>query len=535
MTTMGMYNMKTIGIAKFIWYPMRGHQEQYRRALTTELTGETRNDLVNASTGLKSIGSSFFGRHGGSFIKLDSSVENGAAVGIANGWASSRVKFVMEVVCVDQMNMERRLWVSGWSERPDIRSHGGAYDPNQLFYINNINELQAVRKTIPGIGMSNYMKVVESSQIISNPEYTGVFSRNNNYSLKPDLVLKRMGYMDAQRVSDGGYMHDACSVVGSMAGKVNRIYTMPSVYASKVVDGYVKATQSESGDPFSDIVQNLSHELESGAVTKDVFMSALRNVQSRRGTGAVLSNMFTFADLVAIDSSVLQRVETPLDMSSNLRYSTPDPRNTEGWGGSDMFSRFAATLAASVPGLISQFGFTMFSFSAHNHTTNSQIIVNMINHASYNQNADLRQQIVALESRIAEEILFGLSLNSRISFTVKMNCDMNSDTFIELELNGESRPFTFPQFCDGLMSPLVTSSEQRVDGVCKDLERIMTDIADNTNNRQYTRVDTGAPTGVDPTGHILNSSGQPMGNGGQVGGGYSSTPARGFLNNKSGI
>lgn len=504
MTSTGMYNLRKIHIVKLVWYPMRGYHAQYRRSLVTELQGDSLNEIVNSSTGYSSFGSNFFGRHGSSIIKLDTNVEQNAPVDITNGWNRERLRFVMEVQTEDNMGTQRTFQVSGWSENDQFRSHGGGYDMNQVFFINNIDEIQLGYRNIPGVGKSSYARVVESSQIVSNPNYSGIFSSNQNYSLKPDLILKRMGYMDAQRVSDGGYLYDACAVVGTVAGKINRLYTLPSVYASKIVDGYVKATQNDGGDTFSDITQDLSIQLESGNIGQDVFMAALRSVQARRSYGPILSNTFTLADLVGIDptlqNAMRERIITPLDLMSKLSYNSPDPRSAATWGGSDLFDRCAATLASTIPGIISQFGFTTYSFSAHNHTTNGEIIVQTLNYNSYNQRANLQQQIEAMESRIAEEILFGLSDRSRVSFEMSMNCDRNSDTFIDLRLEGESRPYVFPQFCDGLMSSLVTSQEKRLDGVCRDMSQLMTSIADNSNNRRYGGL-------IEPSGKAMTGGG----------------------------
>lgn len=478
--TASMYGVRSIGIAKFLWMPMRPYQNQYRRPVTTELTGDIENHILNSATNTHNITPNFIGRHGGSFIRVSADIESHLPVDIANGWNTPRVKFVMLVVIQDQMGSKRDLWVSGYSESSEVRSLMGSYDPDQKFFINNISEVRTTQRNTPGYGVTSFTQVVDSSQIIANPNYQGIFNKTNSYSLKPDVVVKHMGYADIAAEARDGWTHDGCAVIGSMAGKVKRKYGMPSVYASDIINGYYQLASmlDTEHETHGNMLENLAVTLESEAISEDMFMKALRNVQSRRGFGAVYGNTFTMADLMAMDPTMDQRIQTPVDLMSKITHSTPDPLNTNPWGGSEAHTRFAATISSSIPSLISQYGFTAFSFNAHNHTTNSEIIVGMVNYSSYNQGVDLSKQITSLEHRIRDEILFGLAYG--MSFEITVMCDMNSDTFIDMTLNGQQAQFTFPSFCDGLMSTLVTGDANRLDNVSRDMNHLMTRLAENS-------------------------------------------------------
>lgn len=472
---MSMYKTKSINVVKLIIQQTGTYDEQYQRPYTTQLSANSRNDILEAVIGKPCITPAAVATATMGFITQTATPER--VIGIVNGWNTPRLRFLLQLREVDHMNMAQTFYVTGYTEYSEISMHNRV-DPNMLFYINNISITKSISYSTP-LGNQSYQNLVDSSHVLVNDSYSSIFEPNKIYNLAPESVLDDIGCLDLGSSED--MIINTTSTMNRTPTKSPRKNNISSVYVSRVMDGYLQTSRQSEFDTHSSMLENTKNGMQNLPYTSDPFLMKLQAMHNRQGKGTTISNTFTLNDLCSIDPNT-PNVMKLAEYQAGGMYQAG--RNN-GWGGSDGVTLFAATLAQSLPAYLTQFCFNSTHFTATNYTLTGAIEATVNDVKGFNNGLDLSKEVSAFIYRINTELLSGLSYGNKMPFQLEVRCDLIGETWIEVSLNGEPPMcFVTPSFCDSLTTPITTTNINNLHGIASDFDRLLTELTENDNNNR---------------------------------------------------
>ena len=472
---MSMYKTKSLNVVKLIIQQTGTYDEQYQRPYTTQLDVHTQNDILEAVSGKAHITPTAVATATMGFITPSATPER--AIGIVNGWNIPRLRFLLQLHEVDQMNMAQTFYVTGYTEYSDLSMHNRV-DPKMMFYINNISITKTVNYNTP-LGNQSYQNLIDSSHVLVNDSYTSIFDNQKVYDLTPESVLDDIGALDLG--ANGDLVINTISTMNRTPTKADRKNNIGSVYVARVLDGYLQTSRQADFESHSTMLENTRAGMQSMPYTQDPFLMRLQALHNRQGNGTAISNTFTLNDLCEIDAN------TPhvMKLAEYQAGGTYQAGRNSGWGGSDGVTLFAATLAQALPAYLTQFCFNSTHFTSTNYTMSGSIESTVNDVKGFNNGLDLSREVAAFIYRVNTELLAGLSYGNKMPFQLEVRCDLIGETWIELSLNGEpSMCFVTPSFCDSLTTPITTTNVNNLHGIASDFDRLMTAITENDNGRK---------------------------------------------------
>lgn len=472
---MSMYKTKSLNVVKLIVQLTGTYDEQYQRPYTTQLDVHTQNDILEAVSGKAHITPNSVATATMGFITPAATPER--AVGIVNGWNVPRLRFLLQLHEVDQMNMAQTFYVTGYTEYSDLSMHNRV-DPKMMFYINNISITKTVNYNTP-LGNQSYQNLIDSSHVLVNNSYGNIFDTNKVYDLTPESVLDDIGALDLG--SSGDLVINTVSTMNRTPTKADRKNNISSVYVARVLDGYLQTSRQADFESHSTMLENTRSGMQGMTYTQDPFLMRLQAIHNRQGHGTAISNTFTLEDLCQIDPNTPNIMKTAEYQAGGV-YQTGIH---SGWGGSDGVTLFAATLSQALPAYLTQFCFNSTHFTSTNYTIGGAIETTVNDVKGFNNSLDLTREVAAFVYRINTELLMGLSYGNKMPFQLEVRCDLIGETWIELSLNGDrAMCFVMPSFCDSLITPITTTNVNNLHGIASDFDRLMTGITENDNSRK---------------------------------------------------
>lgn len=468
-STPNMYGTKQMHVARLLIMETGGYQQQYRRSFHSQLDGQMKNEILTQLDGARSITTQKIAQVSGQFFKPQAVPE--AAALIHNGWDQGRFRFMLEVQSQDRTGMmNHRQYITGWTDHPGM-SHGGALDPEMVFYINHVHTT-AERVMPTPVGQMLTSNMIDSAQILGNdiydPNATGPAQM---YTMRPEDIYYEIDAAHLREAVDSGFVADGRNLLlRGTASKSNRMNTVAPVVMSSVLDTYLQTTRAMRDESQSKINEAASDSLASGMFSDDPFMSFVRSANGHSG-----GKSFRLKDLVALDSTALQRVQMPR-VSGDIMATIHNAREGQAWGGSDYTTYSAASLAMAVPSYMSTMGITFMHLVSTNRTLTHQMETTITDVKSP-QNRDLSREAEALKFRLHTEIMSTITYGGRYDYQLDMLVDMMGTTVIHLSINdGPLTPYFVPTFCDSLFSPVMTANQQNVRETAADFGRLMTEI-----------------------------------------------------------
>ena len=473
---MEMYSTKRMSVKKLLLQETGTYNEQYRRPYVTNLSGETRNDILEAVEGKNNITAASLSNVSMGFIAPAANWE--AQVVIPNGWNTPRLRFILEVYIENNMGMGITEYITGYTEYSD-QSLRNRIDPKMMFFINNISQTKTVTNNTP-LGNQSYQSLIDSSHVLVNNNFSSMFDTAKVYSLKPESIIQDIDTQSlGMHVNDMVY-NTTTSFVKTQPAKANRKNNIAPIYIASLLDGYLQSSRAESDETHSRLLAQTHSALESASFSKDNFLMFLQLRLTQRGHGIALGNTFTLEDLIALDPNTTNVMKLADYMPGGFHQTG----QSAGWGGSDGITQYAATIAQALPAYLTQFCFNTISFTSTNHTVTGEIVTAVSNVRGFNSALDLSNEISAFVFRLNNDLLMGLSYGNRMPFQLEVNCDLMGETWIELSLNNEPMTtFVTPSFCDSLTTPIITSNADILHGIARDFDGLMTSIAENDTGR----------------------------------------------------
>lgn len=477
---MGMYGTKTMGVVRLIIQQTGTYNAQYRRPYTTQLTQQTADLILDTVSQKNTITAATVAQAASGFITPMATAEQ--EVGILNGWQTPRLRFLLEVRSEDHMGVALTEYITGYTEYSDL-SMSNLIDPKMTFFINNISMTRNVTHRTP-LGTQTYQNVLDNSHILVNDQFTNMFDTNKMYSLKPENILSDMetsGILD----DDLSYYDTTTTLTKAVPTKANRKNNIAPVYVASMLDAYLQTSRSEDYATHSALIEGATRAVESSTYVDDPFLTWMQARKAQRGFGIATGNMFTLEDLCALDPNTTNVMR----LANRVESTAHQVGQTSGWGGSDGFTHFAATLSQALPAYMSQFCFTKVHFTSTNYSINGEIATIIADAKGYNATMDISRDIASFVFRMNNELLSSLSFNNTMPFQLEVRCDLLGETWIDVSLNGEpSVMYVTPSFTDALMTPIVTTNQNIIHGISRDFGGLMSAMVEHDQgNRGLTR------------------------------------------------
>jgi hypothetical protein len=467
------YAVKAMHIKRLIVAQTGTYNQQYRRPYTSSLDGTSRTQMLDAIEQSKTITPATVAGVSNQFIKPAATPE--CMIDIANGWATQRLRFMMEIQSQDMMGNITSEYVVGYTDHPGL-SLGGHLDPSMVFTINAINTTRTKTQTSHSLGAQTYQNFIDASSILVNDHYNGAIAPQQLFGLRPEDVYSQLDNQTlAEGLGEDSMLVAARSLITTRAIKSRRSNAIAPVYVAKVLDSYLQTTRADMTSGDSELYEQARCSVRSQSANEDPFMAFLRTKSNTE-----TNYQFTYGDLMMLDPNVVSpSVTIPVPVKPIWQSGLHQAGQTAHWGGTDYTTLFATTLSQSLPGYMLSFGLNKLHLFATNLDSTGAISIQPSHWKSFSENVDMTNALTSLCYRLEVELLRDMCHSGEVLFNLEIKCDLLGDTFTRISLNGEPPvEFMTPSFCDSLLAPMVTSNNLLLDGITSDFGCLMREIAD---------------------------------------------------------
>lgn len=484
-----MYGTKQITVEHLFIQETGTYNQQYHRPIQSVMDDVSLNELRNlAATSNGKFNANALAKMSTPIIAQGSPE---SIIQIANGWETRRLRFVLKLSIMDQMDNVRYCFVSGYTDKSDL-SMGGLIDPNSIFYINNISYGRVITRRSAN-GSFGYVRMDSSDQLLSNASYGGL-GTSGIYSLRPETVFNTMeSYQYSQFDSS---FRDTRGIVNKQPMFSSRENQNGVNYLERILNTYVEQNALDQNGEINRVLDSSSSAIADRKFTNDPFISALMSVRRNQHRFYDLSsnNSFTLSELEAIDPMVARKL-TLVPLVGNQLHNVG---STENWADTSLTTSAASSLAQGLPGYMSMFSFTTFRFSATNMVFGTDHVVTIEQVGGANNQLDQSANLQAMVSLLKNQLLTTLSFNNTMSYEMTVSCDLYGETWITLSLNSEPpRVYCFPTFGDSLLSSMYTNNIALLNTTASDLHNALENVMDELGSKTTTLFDNGqSATGV---------------------------------------
>lgn len=459
-----------VKVRKLLLHETGSYNPQYRRPYDTHLGPNTINMMLERLGNTRKYEPSQMGGLAGSFITPTATPEK--QLTLINGWNERRMKFMMEIEYSYYTGGSMLEVVLGYTDYNGV-SMMGSIDPNMRFYINSIME---VRNTVSygNTGGQLMSSVIGSSHIIVDNNWTSIYAPERDQNMRPTDVYTAMTRIQMHGIPQDG-ITDARTLVNNNAIKSRRCNASSAEYVSRIFDGYTQAAiQTPYGGGERDLIDTARGLAKEEIASEDPFLDAMMQI---RGDGCV-GNTFTFKDLRLLDQNI-DNVTIAHLLSPETKARTHQTGMTADWGGSDIYTSTASILSQTIPGLMMDLALTRIVFMSTNRDITGAIRTAIMDAQGFSS-GDITRSIEIFISKIQNEVLQDISFSGGVDFAITMNVDLLGETWLNLSLDGKAPvDYVTPSFCDALLTPIISSDNNRVMNLASDFQMLSETLLDN--------------------------------------------------------
>lgn len=401
---------------------------------------------------------------------------------IPNGWDTPRLRFVMEVAV--GRNSNRVFYFQGYSEHADI-SLSGHIDENMLFFINSFVEV--VQNPDP-LTRATHNRVIRSGHLVDGRlQVSNALDDDGHlFGLRPYDIFKGMNASNTMSaLSYENHSYTAAGIdLSTTSFASNRSNNIPSSYLSKMVNSQRQAAAMASiGRDNTGIYGTAMQNSYENGPYENPFLRALADHNGRINA----ATRFTLSDLVSLDPNMPDPDFSPVRQPELLPRAGQDE-----WHRPDMETQLASLLANSVPALMMECLLIRTEFDIHNHTLDGRPDVRPIGMPISLTGVDETPYLRQFFHRLETEIWPDLVGMDQLDLSVRMTCDLNFDSFLQIQLEGNPVvEYNIPSFCDAILIPTMTMDQRNYDGMIAGMETLVDRVSPSlqsmalTNNINY--------------------------------------------------
>lgn len=463
------YQVPTVHINKILFIPTKEYNDVFRRPFEVNVTAENMMSLENT------IGQQLERSARLNPISMANAVPNllrmsdiaGPMVGIANGWGTVRLRFLIEVEKQTGPGTFELCYVQGFTDYHDPSLYGRV-DPKMPMHINSITNV--IRNITPDNRILT--RVLNSFNILSDPYGRG-------YTIEDTSVKHRM--LRPKDVSDGIHANsivgsqyitttDIRSAYGAMPFESKRSNVIAPVHVAEIFNSFLYSKESTNiGYDTDDLFDPASAKLEERNMMRTSFIEALSNLTGIPGT-------------VTFDLSMLQLLRPDLENVLHITDNSMQPINqnslldtahTERLDVVSMENSIANLLSENISSLLLEEMLSVIDFSITNMTSNSQLVHAISNAKSFIHGIDIVIYAERFMEKLKTLVMPTVTKGNLIGVEIYAHADIVGDTTIGVSLNGAAPiVFRLPTFCNSLYTPII-SDDNNYNTVVNDMSNIL--------------------------------------------------------------
>lgn len=380
---------------------------------------------------------------------------------IVNGWATQRLRFILEVE--DTVGHNTLVsYIQGYSEYYDPAQNGKVHvDDNMLFHVNSITN---VTKTVSPATGELIVRPHSTYNVISDQyggsKYEEIMSPETDFKMVRPVDLVN----DIQTLElDTGLGTEFHTFTGTlhMSDTVSRRSNNdPIEYFTKTVNAYTDAknTSNMSADA-TGIIKAASTNLKEPTTNSISFMYQLHKI-----TGEVTPTAFTMNNLNTMTGGNIKSVIEVMDKSFEAIQDMSVPTNfmdtehTEVLYKADKDTQIVNSIIHTLNTYMAESLLSNLSIQVTNMAM--EPVITPLGFDSFITGINAIPYVEMVKSKIRTSLLPQITQNNVIGVEFIFTSDLLGDTSISLSLNGAPPVvYRMPTFADSLYNPMVTTKE----------------------------------------------------------------------------
>lgn len=389
---------------------------------------------------------------------------------IINGWGEKRLHFVF-VLSTKMGGAEFLSYLSGYTDGVGVNSPIAAgrihFAPDMRLYFNSIITL---RKTaiIGRHGKNFRYSVLDNAQILSKNEsgmirYGSYDLPEPNSYIRPFDVFCKLSSM-AFVGDKTGLVADYRSGMGETVELSNRSSLNMAKYLEKVLKSHKDAVREAHivGD-MEDLHFNASEEVYDGDVSENDLLGQISMRSSYLEDGYI-----TYQEAEQLISGFDEKAAL-MGVGQLERVSASPSEVTDGyqhWYGDDDITIAATVIKDSITSIMTECFLSRVGFTVHNDTVDGRAVFKPMSRTSYSSmgaGLPLDELCEMFNKRFETLVLDGISRKGMIPYRIAITASLFGETRMNIIMNSQPPvPYVSTTFADGLLSPMITSSNDDV-------------------------------------------------------------------------
>lgn len=420
---------------------------------------------------------------------------------IPNGWGMKRLRFVLHMSPASMLGDSTVKYIyTGYTDTADFNYQVGDFSPMMKMYFNNaISISQSYVQTPSGLVPQTYINDI--SHVLTPNALGGGLSPVLNpntldfqvlpSTLRPTDLFTHLGAKaDSERF--GHQVHHFGTVVDTK--KSARSNAIASNYLSKATKSLSEAIETtDVHESATDLYSKAAGFSADTYVSGDPLIAKLMELNYGR-LGYVTWQDFTTLFPAAKTPGVISYIRRP-DNGDIITMTNPDnPNNVDKYAirrgeneqmitasgvNTSAHALIAYSLMQSIPGLLLTHFINRCVIVATNMTVNGGLHLEIRTPQGMTDlpSQFIMERIPALESVLFRTVFMDLPVNKEVDFFIEIFADVFGESFICVRYNGSYPvPFSFPSYCDAMMSPILAATQQPLEQMSNDI-RYLTGVA----------------------------------------------------------
>lgn len=492
-------------IQQFIFREMKEYDDQMLRPFAGNASASNLRDLEESTDGGRDLSVSRLAGIAGKIIRPSTEVHGKAA--IVNGWGEQRMMFAMTVLVRDTDRSQIIHEITGYTGYMGATNslRGVIIDEKMPLYFNSVTRIGR-NLTNTTRGKSWLTNIARSNQIISqqvNPDFTMAKGRSGTLTMRPEDIFGRNSTnpVFAERVKRAGGTDMRGSFTDIPMKLSNRLNTSSTRWMHRSLEALVGSSGEHSlNDPYGieespeKVYKEARGRVREDAVTTDPVMEEIA-----QDSNVLYDGFVTYGELMQMDPDFnWDDIPVYFHDKAMRRSLRGDFRP---WDGTDNETVAASMLMSALPMYLINFQLAAIDFTATNINTMGDMVVVTSNASAIMEGPNLRDIVPIFANRLESEILKDILPWPTCSIDLDVSTSVAGETYVKINLDEKGwEEFVFPVFCDSAISPILTESQDYIDGMASTIADIGSSLGSShfhsDNDRPRSRIIT-EPSRID--------------------------------------
>lgn len=479
------------------------YQPQHRRAWEVTATGATLSRIVDSIGRLRQteVNPGLVGSLGG---LMSLSTQSQGEIAIPNQWDTSRGIFMLMLDFRMRDGNTVRYVIQGFTETSEFSEQFIA--PDLTFYVNNSISYMFKTRMVSGIAQSQGLLMQSDYHPLQSFDAVGSGMKTGWGSVQPDQLSSKTLIRPQDIVSNIANTsllmegvetvedHSTLLGGGGVVQSSSRSNAMGSTMASRLLNAFnsAHAGMADQHDiSTGDVADRAFNELVEQDAAYDLFLKMLANQKNGMGTAS-----FTYRQLESMVPGVTDSKVRTITINNGRGMQMHQKHDSMTFGKQSLSAVGAANLQVALPSLMVECMLFSVSFTAVSNTSTMDVVFGNIVPQAFDQETSMTQWR-KFEHRFKTEIIPLLRGNQKYPLDMVVNCQFNGEFHLKITIAEEEvLEFISPTFCDGLISPVITSDEKAAHALSNEMITACEAVSDQLLINQE-RKTKGVLTGVD--------------------------------------